>query len=78
VAAGAAAAAFDLGAPAERIRSHGGGFVVPLEAGASGFAGIAQRWRAGSHDVSIPRVTTSPSIAARAHVELYRRVGLLP
>ena len=75
---GAAVAAFDLGAPAERIRSHGGGFVVPLEAGASGFAGVVQRWSAGSDNVEIPRVATSPSIAARAHVELYGRLGLLP
>ena len=42
-AAGAAVAAFDIGAQAERIRQHGGGWVAPLESGAEGIAKICER-----------------------------------
>jgi glycosyltransferase involved in cell wall biosynthesis len=70
--AGAAAAAFDLGAMTERI-GGGGGWLAPLEAGAAGIAEIIERWRSGLITTHVPRAVTSPSDAARAHVELYRR-----
>jgi hypothetical protein len=74
--AGALAAAFDLGAPAERIRNHGGGWLASVDEGASGLAQIVDRWQSGER-VNVPRVTTSPELAARAHVSLYREWGLL-
>jgi glycosyltransferase involved in cell wall biosynthesis len=69
---GAAVAAFDLGAPAERIRRDGGGWLAPLESGAAGLIAIVERWLSGER-TAIPRVVASPAAAARAHVELYRK-----
>jgi len=68
--AGAAVVAFDLGAQAERIRAHGGGWLAPLASGAEGLAAIVEQWLAGSITAMIPRV--SPLDAARAHLDLYR------
>jgi len=75
--AGAAVAAFDLGAPAERIRRHGGGWLAPLETGAAGLAQIIDDWTAGRIKTAIPRSITSAEDAARAHVEVYRKWGAL-
>jgi glycosyltransferase involved in cell wall biosynthesis len=71
--AGAAVAAFDLGAPAERIRQHGGGWLVPLETGAAGLAQIIEQWMRGEITTSVPRSVPSPVDAAKAHVEMYRK-----
>ncbi len=76
--AGAAVVSFDLGAPADRIREQGGGWLAPLESGAAGLAAIIERWRAGELRAEIPTELPRPVDAARAHVELYRRLGLLP
>jgi glycosyltransferase involved in cell wall biosynthesis len=73
----AAVAAFDLGAPAERIRRDGGGWLAPLDSGAAGIIEIVDRWRAGAA-VTLPRSLPTPAGAARAHVELYRAHGLVP
>ena len=74
--AGAAVAAFDLGAPAERIRRHGGGWLAPLESGADGLAKIIEQWRAGSITTAVPRSVPTPEDAANAHVKLYRKWGV--
>lgn len=74
--AGAAVAAFDLGAPAERIR-HSGGWLAPLESGAAGLAKIVGDWRAGRITTRIPAAISTPLDAARAHVDLYRKWGVL-
>lgn len=76
--AGAVAAAFDLGAQAARIREHGGGWIAPLESGAVGMVAIIDRWRGSGASMPVPPVTASPAAAARAHVDLYRRLRLLP
>jgi hypothetical protein len=73
--AGAALAAFDLGAPAERIRQHDGGWLVPLESGAAGLAQIIKQWMRAEITTSVPRSVPSPGDAAKAHVELYRRLA---
>jgi hypothetical protein len=73
--AGAAVAAFDLGAQAERIRAHGGGWLAPLESGADGLAAIANQWLAGSITTTPPRDNATPLDAARAHIELYRTIA---
>jgi len=74
--AGAAVAAFDLGAPAERIRQHGGGWLTPLETGADGLAMIIEQWTGGENNTEVMRSVASPVDAARAHVEWYRRLGV--
>jgi hypothetical protein len=73
--AGAAVAAFDLGAQAERIRLHGGGWLAPLERGAGGMAEIVEQWLAGSITATPPHDIASPIEAARAHVALYRTIA---
>jgi glycosyltransferase involved in cell wall biosynthesis len=75
--AGAAVAAFDLGAPAERIRRHGGGWLAPLESGVDGLGRIIERWRAGSITTTVPSSVPAPEDAAKAHLELYRKWGVL-
>jgi len=72
--AGAAVAAFDLGAQAERIRAHGGGWLAPLESGADGLAAIVNQWLAGSITATPPHDIATPIDAARAHIELYRTI----
>lgn len=69
--AGAAVVAFDLGAQAERIRAHTGGWLAPLASGAEGLAAIVEQWLAGSITTTIPRDIVLPLDAARAHLELY-------
>jgi glycosyltransferase involved in cell wall biosynthesis len=71
--AGAAVIAFDIGAQAERIRAHGGGWIAPLESGVDGLAAIIDRWRAGEA-VTLPSNIATPLDAARAHIELYRTI----
>jgi len=71
--AGAAVAAFDLGAPAERIHQHGGGCLTPLETGAAGLAQIIKQWRRGEINTNVPHSIPSPIDAAKAHVEFYRK-----
>ncbi|HEV7571066.1 MAG TPA: glycosyltransferase [Thermoanaerobaculia bacterium] len=73
--AGAAVAAFDLGAQAERIRAHGGGWLAPLESGADGMLAIMNQWLAGSITAAAPRNIATPLDAARAHIELYRTIA---
>jgi glycosyltransferase involved in cell wall biosynthesis len=73
--AGAAVVAFDLGAQAERIRAHGGGWLAPLESGADGLAAIVEQWLAGDISATPPRNIASPIDAARAHLDLYRTIA---
>jgi glycosyltransferase involved in cell wall biosynthesis len=73
--AGASVAAFDLGAPAERIRAHGGGWLAPLESGADGLLAIVNQWLAGTITAAPPRDIATPLDAARAHIELYRTIA---
>jgi hypothetical protein len=72
--AGASVAAFDLGAQAERIRAHGGGWLAPLERGVDGLAAIVEQWLAGNITATPPRTIASPLDAARAHLDLYREI----
>jgi glycosyltransferase involved in cell wall biosynthesis len=72
-AAGAAVAAFDIGAQGERIREQGGGWVVPLASGTEGMVEIIDRWA----PVEIPKEIPTASDAARAYISLYRRLGWL-
>jgi glycosyltransferase involved in cell wall biosynthesis len=69
---GAAALAFDLGAPAERIRAQGGGRLATLESGVDGLVREILEWqREGAMAVPMPG---SAAEAARAHLELYARI----
>lgn len=61
--------AFDLGALAERITTHGGGWLAD---DAAAMAAILQRWLRGELATTIPTVTATPRAAALAHLELYR------
>jgi glycosyltransferase involved in cell wall biosynthesis len=72
--AGASVAAFDLGAQADRIRQHGGGWLAPLESGAAGLARIINECRITT---IIPTTISSPLDAAIAHVDLYRKWGVV-
>lgn len=72
-AAGAAVAAFDIGAQGERIRHHGGGWVTPLESGAEGIVQLIDRWA----PTTIPSNITVAEQSARAYLDLYRRLGWL-
>jgi glycosyltransferase involved in cell wall biosynthesis len=78
--AGVPVVAFDHGAIAERVRRLGGGVLVPLEEGAAGVAEALCSLRDGT--VPLPAVPpraalTTPAQAARTHLLLYRRLGLL-
>jgi len=73
--AGAAVVAFDLGAQAERIRAHGGGWLASLESGAEGLAEIVEQWLAGTITATAPDNIASPLDAARAHLDLYRTIA---
>ncbi len=75
--AGAVVAAFDIGAPAERIRRDGGGFLAPLESGAAGLADIVGRWSSGAIGTAPPLSVPSSGDAARATVDLYAQWGVL-
>ena len=74
--AGAAIAAFDLGAPADRIRRDGGGWLAPLESGAAGLATIAEQWMSGRISTTTPQAIASPMDAAKTHVAFYRKINL--
>jgi glycosyltransferase involved in cell wall biosynthesis len=69
--AGVAVVAFDLGAQAERIRAHGGGWLAPLDSGVDGLAAIVEQWLVGDISAMPPSNIASPLGAARAHLELY-------
>jgi glycosyltransferase involved in cell wall biosynthesis len=75
--AGVPVVAFNHGAQAERIGRSGGGWLAPLEAGAAGIANIVRRWLAGELTTNVPATVASSREAARAHVALYRSLGLL-
>jgi hypothetical protein len=71
--AGASVAAFDIGAIGERVRRDGGGRLAPIGTGAAGLIEIInQPW-----DASTPVNIPTAEDAARAHVEVYRKWGLL-
>lgn len=72
--AGASVAAFDIGAIAERVRRDGGGRLAPLERGAAGLIEVIEQAPVMTAPENIP----TASDAARAHVALYRKWGLLP
>jgi hypothetical protein len=74
---GASVAAFDIGAPAERIRRDEGGWLAPLESGAAGLNDIIASWISGAMIERTPVRIASPDDAARSHCDLYRRWGLL-
>lgn len=74
--AGATAAAFDLGALGERIRCDGGGWLAPVESGAAGMAEIVGQWLAGGLSTRIPPPAPSAGDVAKAHLDLYRHIGL--
>lgn len=69
--AGATAATFDLGAPAERIRTEGGGHLTPLESGVDGLSTLVERWSMGNLLATPPHTVPSPLDAARACIEQY-------
>jgi glycosyltransferase involved in cell wall biosynthesis len=77
--AGVPVVAFDHGAIAERVRRLGGGVLVPLERGALGIAEALRALRDGAPRPDVPprAALTTPAQAARTHVLLYRRLGLL-
>jgi hypothetical protein len=74
--AGADVVAFDRGAPADRIRDEGGGFLAPPESGTRGLAELAQRWLAGERPEHRAHAMSSASEAAHAMVACYRRWSL--
>jgi glycosyltransferase involved in cell wall biosynthesis len=74
--AGVPVVAFDHGAIAERIRGHGGGFLVPRDAGAEGLAECVRAWLRGATATIPPRVPAARDTAA-AHVALYRELEVL-
>ncbi len=73
---GASVATFDLGAPADRIRRDGGGWLAPLDSGATGLIAIIERWLSGETAPHAGAALTS-AVVARGHVDLYIRWGLL-
>jgi len=77
--AGVSAIAFDHGAMADRVRRLGGGLLVPPRDGAAGIAravreAAARALPAAPDGARLPE----PRHAAAAHLDLYRRLGLLP
>lgn len=73
--AGVPVVAFDDGAIAARIRAHGGGFLVPLDAGADGLAAAVRAWQSGA-TVTMPSHVPTAQEAAASHGALYRALGL--
>lgn len=77
--AGVPCVVFDHGAAAERIRAHGGGRRVPLDAGASGLVAAIEEVLTDPASRDLGRATASvPSCAAvaGAHLALYAELGL--
>jgi glycosyltransferase involved in cell wall biosynthesis len=77
--AGVTVLAFDHGAIGERVRTHGGGVLVPLEAGAGGVLDALTRLLndAGSRPpAAMLECPWGASEAARAHLRLYDELGL--
>jgi glycosyltransferase involved in cell wall biosynthesis len=78
--AGVPVIATDLGAIADRIRTHGGGLLVPVENAAAGIASVLDRLVAGEmpmHALAIGTPPPSATHAAAAHSELYRALGFV-
>jgi glycosyltransferase involved in cell wall biosynthesis len=78
--AGVPVIAFDHGAVAERVRARGGGTLVPLADDWRGVVEALSTLLSGSGRPIAPAGATlpaSPGAAARAHVDLYRELGLL-
>lgn len=73
--AGIPAIVFGHGAQAERIEHQGGGWVVPLEAGAGGISAMLARWLDGSIATPIPHPAGAVEAADR-HLALYRELGI--
>lgn len=80
-AAGVPVVAFDLGAQGARVRELGLGPTVPPDLGARGVADavatLARAPRGPEVAADVRGRLASPGDAARAHVALYRRLGLL-
>jgi glycosyltransferase involved in cell wall biosynthesis len=74
--AGVPVVAFDHGAIAERIRAHGGGFLVAPESGAEGIASMVNEWLRGA-SADVPAQVPTAREAATAHVALYRKLGMV-
>ncbi|MEA2570725.1 MAG: hypothetical protein QOI24_2726 [Acidobacteriota bacterium] len=74
--AGVPVVAFDHGAIADRIRAHGGGFLVSPEMGAEGIASMVNEWLRGA-STDVPAHVPTARESAVAHVALYRELGLL-
>jgi len=76
--AGVPVVAFDHGAMAERVRRLGGGFLVPPAEGAEGVVRAVRQAMAGPVPaVPAPQLLADPKQAARAHLALYRSLGLI-
>lgn len=80
-AAGVSVVVFDLGAQAARVRELGLGETVALARGPAGIAEVvtrlAGRPRRPTVEPDVRRRLAVPADAARAHLELLRRLGLL-
>ncbi len=70
--AGIPAVVFDHGAMAERIRTHGGGFIVPIEQGVAGIARTISAWQEKSLQTTIPVNIPTAEQAAQAHIKIYQ------
>lgn len=73
--AGVPAITFAHGAYAERIRRDGGGWLVPLESGATGMAQQIVTCLRGDVDTSVPAEIATPRDAALAHLKIYQTLG---
>jgi glycosyltransferase involved in cell wall biosynthesis len=71
--AGVPVVAFDHGAIAERIRTHGGGFLIEHDVEA--MAAAVRDWLRGAN-VDVPARVPTALAAAAAHVALYRELGV--
>ncbi|MEO8383157.1 MAG: glycosyltransferase [Acidobacteriota bacterium] len=69
--AGVPAVAFAHGALGERITRQGGGWLVPLDQGATGLRRMIGRWVEGELQSEIPTAIATPCDAANAHLALY-------
>lgn len=75
--AGVPVICFDLGAPAERIRRQGGGWLVPLADAAEGIAHRVREWQRGALTTRIPASIATPLDAAVAQRALYAKTTVL-
>jgi glycosyltransferase involved in cell wall biosynthesis len=72
--AGVPAIAFAHGAIEERVREHGGGWLVPLDDGSAGIVAAIERWLDGEPLPRVPEIIETADDAARACVALYDRL----